>query len=315
MAQELRARKGRGWAPSRMGQGTDFFESPHRLLSQKVEARFESLSEIISCREYWWDVLGIWGRSVADSALQEGSAAVVWVGSLVMLHSWLILWVIPLTTHTEAGIFVSLGFKLVRTCNINVCISLQENLLPCRNAFLPLWEALVPSFPTCKNREHISEEENPSQQKYFPSKACKRWIQEPQKRAGQQNQTEQLEVFQGSTLPYTENWNLPSANSHWSTSLKGTLNSHRKIHHFQSSPNILFGDKLRLSGLWSTSLDFWFWCLVNWTMGLLAGNASSQQQKQTSPLGTEAASVWHIQTDASPGRAASPTGRHGGEEQ
>lgn len=78
-------------------------------------------------------------------------------------------------------------------------------------------------------------------------------IQEPQKRAGQQNQTEQLEVFQGSTLPYAENWNLPSATSPWSTSLKGTLNSLRKIH--QGTPNILFGDTFCL-GISCISLGF-----------------------------------------------------------
>lgn len=74
-----------------------------------------------------------------------------------------------LNTHTEAGIFVSRGFKLVRAFNINLCISLQGNLSSDLDVFLPLRERiLVPYFPACRDRVCISEEEKPKQQGYFP---------------------------------------------------------------------------------------------------------------------------------------------------
>lgn len=68
-------------------------------------ASFESLSETIRPREYWWGVLGIWGRSAAHLALQKGSAAVVWVGSLVMLHLWLICGLCLKYTHRQEFLF------------------------------------------------------------------------------------------------------------------------------------------------------------------------------------------------------------------
>lgn len=174
--------------------------------------------------------------------------------------------------------------------------------------FLPLWEiVLVPEFPPCKSSKRFSGEASTT--RLFPSyDPCKErtrlseasWSAEQNRTAG---------ALAQKCFHLSWKWNLPSAKSKWSTSLKAKFNPRRKkCFVFKADWVFLFWDKLRLSGL------------LEYLTGLLIlvpsrpdhvaafGQSVISALNTITPLGTEAAQIVVTRHER---WTAWLTGRHG----
>lgn len=207
-------------------------------------------------QRYWWGVLGIRGRSAAHPALQKGSAAVVWVGSLVMPHSWLICGFFLKYTHRQEFLFhwASSWSGPSTKIRILVCKEIYHLTLTCFFHFEK--EHWFHSSLLIEQGMHLRREASTT--RVFPSyNPCKQRLRESWKRLGQENKNQTAEIL--ARKCFNLSWKLKSSISKikWSTSLKAKFNSCRENASLSKQAECFcFGISCVSLSCWRISADF-----------------------------------------------------------